>query len=159
MRDFVNLGVWYIILYMDRSRKPVFILIIVVFVLVVAGFLSRNELGNIFNSNNANGGMLSGYQAVFLTNGQVYFGKLENANSKHPVLTEVYYLQSSQQNPQSTTDQSNQQQTKLSLVKLGNELHGPTDKMVLKGDQILFWEDLKDDGQVVKLIKENQAKK
>lgn len=96
----------------------------------------------------------SGYQAVFLTNNQVYFGHLENAESRSPVLKDVYYLQANQQNPQS----GNETQPNLQLVKLGNEVHGPQDEMVLKADQILFWENLKDDGKVVKAIKDNQKK-
>lgn len=94
------------------------------------------------------------YQAVFLTNGQVYFGHLENASSKSPVLRDIYYLQSTPQNPQAGSDQ--QQQPQLSLIKLGNELHGPEDKMVLKADQILFWENLKDNSKVVETIKQSQ---
>src|ERR1700743_2242299 len=35
----------------------------------------------------------SEYQAVFLTNGQVYFGKLANLNNKYVTITDVYYLQ------------------------------------------------------------------
>jgi hypothetical protein len=95
------------------------------------------------------------YQAVFLTNGQVYFGHLRNPESQTPVLTKVYYLQSNQQNVQSTTTNSS---TQLSLVKLGNELHGPEDMMALNHSQILFWENLKDSGKVVQAIKQNQKK-
>ncbi len=98
----------------------------------------------------------SGYQAVFLTNNQVYFGHLENPESRTPVLKDVYYLQSNQQqNPQSGSST----QASLSLVKLGNEIHGPEDAMALKADQILFWENLKDNGKVVQAIKQNQQKK
>jgi len=35
---------------------------------------------------------LSGYQAVFLSNGQVYFGHLAKVNSAYPELTDIYYL-------------------------------------------------------------------
>ncbi|MBI4034361.1 hypothetical protein HY380_00515 [Candidatus Saccharibacteria bacterium] len=98
------------------------------------------------------------YQAVFLTNGQVYFGHLENASSQHPSLTDIYYLQSNPNNPQNTSQNQQSAQNQLTLVKLGNELHGPQDEMVLKADQILFWEDLKDDGKVVQAIKNNQVK-
>lgn len=41
---------------------------------------------------------------------------------------------------------------RISLAKLGNELHGPEDKMFINSDQLLFWENLKDDGQVAKAI-------
>lgn len=102
----------------------------------------------------------SQYQAVFLTNGQVYFGHLKDASSKTPTLTNVYYLQSTPNNPQTGgTATAQNAQTQLSLVKLGNELHGPEDSMAIKGDQILFWENLKDNGKVVQAIKTNQTKK
>ncbi len=94
------------------------------------------------------------FQAVFLTNNQVYFGHLENAESRTPVLKDVYYLQASQPNPQSGTAA----QQNLSLVKLGNEIHGPEDAMALKSSQILFWENLKDSGKVVQAIKQSQKK-
>src|SRR5579884_2508774 len=33
------------------------------------------------------------FQAIFLTNGQVYFGKLANLNNKYVTITDIYYLQ------------------------------------------------------------------
>lgn len=95
------------------------------------------------------------YQAVFLTNGQVYFGHLSNPGGHNPVLRDIYYLQSQPSNPQNTSSSQNQQ-SQLSLVKLGNELHGPQDKMVIKSDQILFWENLKDSSKVVQAIHQYQ---
>lgn len=98
----------------------------------------------------------SGFQAVFLTNGQVYFGHLKDAGTKMPRLTDIYYLQSNQQNnPQSGSKEAPQ----LSLVKLGKELHGPEDSMTIKSDQILFWENMKNDSKVVQAIQQNEAKK
>jgi hypothetical protein len=35
------------------------------------------------------------------------------------------------------------------LIKLGNELHGPTDKMYINRSQVLFYEQLRKDSQVV----------
>jgi cell division protein FtsW (lipid II flippase) len=92
------------------------------------------------------------YQAVFLTNGQVYFGHLHNSNSSQPTLTHIFYLQS-KQSPQGDTTTQSTNANNLSLVKLGNELHGPTDMMAINKGQILFWENLKDDGKVVQAIK------
>jgi hypothetical protein len=40
----------------------------------------------------------------------------------------------------------------LSLVKLGNELHGPKDEMTINKAHIIFVEDLKADGKVVTAI-------
>ena len=66
-------------------------------------------------------------KAVFLANGQVYFGKVSAQNSQFLRLTDIFYLQVSQtlQPPQSGV----QPQQKIDLVKLGNELHGPQDLM------------------------------
>lgn len=94
------------------------------------------------------------YQAVFLTNGQVYFGKISNENSKYPVLREVFYLQVTQ-----TVQPAEPGQTppsNINLVKLGGELHGPTDEMRINRDQILFIEDLKSDSRVVQAIQQFQ---
>lgn len=95
------------------------------------------------------------YQAVFLTNNQVYFGKLEAINSHYATMSDIYYLQVQQLQPKDESTTGNQ---KLTLVKLGNELHGPVDKMKINTDQILFWEDLKEEGKVVQAIKQYQEK-
>ena len=91
------------------------------------------------------------YQAVFLANNQVYFGKLSNQDSKYPVLTDIYYLRVTQ------SLQPSQPNPNISLIKLGDELHGPADRMEINRDQILFVEDLKPDSQVVRAIKDYRA--
>lgn len=99
------------------------------------------------------------YQAVFLTNGQVYFGKVANEGSNPVVVHDIYYLQLQRQiQPKPEGEEKDKQaQPQVQLVKLGNELHGPKDEMRINRDQILFIEDLKDDGRVVKAIKDFQA--
>jgi hypothetical protein len=91
------------------------------------------------------------FQAVFLNGGQVYFGKVHSLNDKFITIDNIYYLRVNQQvQPnQTTTNAANQD---VSLAKLGCELHGPTDVMVINRDQVLFWENLKTDGQVTKAI-------
>jgi len=86
-------------------------------------------------------------QAVFLTNGQVYFGNVSRMNSRWVRIKDIYYLQV-QQPLQPPKDPKDQQQPQISLVKLGNELHGPKDTMDINRDQILFIEDMKDDSKV-----------
>jgi len=113
------------------------------------------------------------YQAVFLTNGQVYFGKLNQWSTMigHDlVLTNVYYLQagdSSKQTPKQLEAPSSAKSTsqlttptptptptapELSLIKLGSELHAPEDKLVINRSSVLFWENLKENGKVVRAI-------
>lgn len=93
-----------------------------------------------------------GYQAVFLANGQVYFGKL-TASSGWLKLTDIFYLQTSQ--PLQQTSGSalvNDPNQNIQLVKLGSELHGPMDEMYIGRKEVLFWENIKDDSKVVDAI-------
>ncbi len=88
-------------------------------------------------------------QAVFLSDGQVYFGDITEIEEDTLVLENVFYLQVDQD---LQAGEENSQQS-LSLAKLGaGELHGPEDKMVINRDQVLFWENLKNDSAVVKAI-------
>lgn len=145
----------------SSSKMPWVILGVVVVVLVVLGVLFRGQIFGKKNGSAPAASASSGYQAVFLTNGQVYFGKLSQANTDYPVLTDIYYLQVVQpplQGQQSgTTPPAANSQSQISLVKLGNELHGPVDEMHISRPQILFYEDLKSDGQVVKAIQAYKA--
>lgn len=94
------------------------------------------------------------YQAVFLTNGQVYFGKVGGLNSQYVDLRDIYYLNSQSQSADGNTAQDDNANSTFSLVKLGCELHGPSDKMVINREQVTFWENLKTDGKVSKAIED-----
>lgn len=93
------------------------------------------------------------YQAVFLTNGQVYFGKLQSTPGRYAVLTDIYYLQVSRALQQPGSD-SVEDQPNLNLIKLGDELHGPEDAMYIERKNIMFWENLKPNSNVVRAIEE-----
>src|SRR4029077_5324407 len=80
------------------------------------------------------------YQAVFLTGGGQYFGKLQPQGDDWFLLTDVFYLSSS--------DQSGTQ-----LIKRGNEAQGPKEPMIISRAQVLFIENLRDDSDIVGLIK------
>ncbi len=139
------------------SKLPWIILALVVVVLIVLAVLFRDK----FSSKSGTGEIKSAeYQAVFLTNGQVYFGKMSGSKETYVVLKDIFYLQV--QNPpiqgsQQQQQQQQQAQPQLSLVKLGNELHGPVDEMHINREQILFYEDMKADGKVIQAIKEYKA--
>ena len=97
------------------------------------------------------------YQAVFFTNGQVYFGKLHPQNSEYMKLTDIFYLQTNaknsddSKNPQKTV---NTQDQDVQLIKLGEEVHGPEDVMIISKSQVLFFENLKSDGKVASTIEQ-----
>jgi hypothetical protein len=96
------------------------------------------------------------FQALFLTNGQVYFGHLTGINNGYVLLTDIYYLQV-QQTVQPSSNSASSQPQSVSLAKLGNELHGPEDAMYVSRDQVLFWENLKNSGKVVQAIQSYQS--
>ena len=85
------------------------------------------------------------YQAVLLSNGSVYYGKLSGYGTGHPILTDVYYILSK-------TDPETKQVTNI-LVKRGKELHGP-DRMYLNARQIVFVEPVGGESKVAQLISE-----
>lgn len=89
------------------------------------------------------------YAAVLLDNGQVYYGKLANAGSSFPELTDVYYVQS-QVNPD-TKAVSN------TLVRRGNEWHGP-DRMFLNERHVVLIEPVGTASKVAQLIEADKNK-
>lgn len=92
------------------------------------------------------------YQAVFLTNSQVYFGKIVGTEDGYIKMTNIYYLQAPTEQVSVPIQKPTQSQS-FSLVKLGNELHGPTDEMYINRDHILFYEDLRSDSSFVARMK------
>ncbi len=93
-------------------------------------------------------------QAVFLNGGQVYFGNIKDLNEEYVQMNNIYYLRVNQTVQPNQANASGQQaaQNDISLVKLGCELHGPMDEMQINREQVIFWENLKDDGQVAKAV-------
>ncbi len=123
---------------------------LIALVLIVVGVIFVLMMSN-FKNPEADAVAKNKYQAVFLNGGQVYFGNISDLNSKYIKLGNIYYLRVNQTvQPNSSTSSNND----VSLVKLGCELHGPQDTMVINRDQVVFWENLKDDGQVVKAVNE-----
>ena len=131
---------------MSKGKK-VFVALLIIAAIVVAAVVAMRtgNLGGLALPGVS--GNTSGYQAVFLTNNQVYFGKITGMNSQFPTLRDIYYLQVNR------TDGAQIRAEDVNLVKLGNELHGPTDEMRINRDHILLVEDLKSDSGVVDAIK------
>ena len=75
------------------------------------------------------------YQAIFMTNGQTYFGRYYDRIGAYAKIEDVYYLQQIQ-----GTDPDAAAETKI--VRRGNELHGPAPRMLVPKSAILFVEDL-----------------
>ncbi len=142
------------------SLATVVVLVLTLAVLVTSGVFGYQALQKA-------GSTVSGdvqedrFQAVFLTNGQVYFGKLSNVEGNYIKLKNIYYLQVQQAVQPSTSNpeqQSDTSDSQVSLTKLGKELHGPTDQMFISRSEVLFWENLEKDSTVVKAIADYENK-
>lgn len=87
-------------------------------------------------------------QAIFLADGQIYFGYASSLRNQVVVVKDIYYLQAVQplQSTDSKTPASATQQ--VNIIKLGSEIQGPTDQMKINRDNIKFIEDMKSDSEV-----------
>mgnify|MGYP001558037801 CR=1 FL=1 len=151
--------------------------VVFILVLIIVGggvyFLKPEWLGKKTTSTSPTGTVVkisdakaSEYSAVFISNNQVYFGKVSDLNAEFATLREVYYLkiQNSLVPPQEGDvkvegkDSQPQQKNELTLIKMGNELHGPTDEIKINNKHILYIEALKTDSKVVKAINDYKAK-
>lgn len=97
------------------------------------------------------------YQAVFLSNGNTFFGKLETVGSSQLKLSEVFYPESSA--TAGEDDQlENPDENTTRLIPFREHMYGPEDEMMFDRSQLVFFMNLKSDGQVSNLIKEYQDK-
>lgn len=140
---------------MKNKKGWIFFLILIIVIVVVAFlFFAISSDDDVLGFSNKS----SNYQAVFLVNNQVYFGKLAKANSQYPILKDIYYLQVNQ--AIQPIEEGQGSSPDISLIKLGGELHGPTDEMKINRDHILLIENLRSDSNLVGAIlkhKENAS--
>jgi hypothetical protein len=123
---------------MHRKRNYSAAIILILFLLTLAG-CSEEKLR--FSTE---------YQAVFMDNGQVFFGKIENAGGDHPLLKEVFYI--------GRQTSSDGKEVKNILLKRGSEWHGP-DYMYINRQHIAVIEPVSPSSRVAQLIKEAKDQK
>jgi hypothetical protein len=118
-----------------------FISAVILTVAAIASIALRSNEAAYVDKNN--------YQVVTLADKQAYFGKITKITNTYIVLTDVYYIQG-------TNDQNATSSANTTLVKRGCEIHKPQDQMTIRQDQVDFWENLQSDGQVAKAIAEEK---
>lgn len=137
------------------SNQPSKLLIIVaaIAVVLVAGLFFW-----LANKGGGNGIDSSKYQAVFLSNGQHYFGKLEDVNDRYMKLTDIFYLERSSEDglgSESDEDQKTPEPSTTELKKLTDStLFDPEDEMFILRDNILYYENLNPEGRATRAIEE-----
>jgi len=83
------------------------------------------------------------YQAVFMDNGQVFFGRVQKSGSSFLTLRDVFYIQR-----QAGKEEKEPQNI---LVKRGREWHGP-DAMLINLEHVVLIEPVAPDSRVFQLI-------
>lgn len=91
------------------------------------------------------------YQAVFLSNGQTYFGHFIDRIGPYVKVEGAYYIQQT-----NTADEQAPPESRL--IKRGNELHQPLPVVLIPRTAILFVEDLRPDSAVVQFMQKQGAK-
>jgi flagellar basal body-associated protein FliL len=134
-----------------RKRKLCRLIILIILILLVVAGIVCGIL--YFLSHRVGLGEPGKWQAVFLVNNQVYFGKIVKETKSTLVLRDIYYLR---ETPNMTEKETGPQWT---LVKLGEEIHGPTDEIRINKAMVLFVETLKPNSQVVQTIETLKTKK
>lgn len=90
------------------------------------------------------------YQAVFLSNGQTYFGRLIDRIGPYVKIENAYYIQQ-------TNTADDQAPPESRLIKRGNELHQPLPVVLIPRTAILFIEDLRPDSPVGQFMTKENA--
>ena len=127
------------------ALRRIFVLLLVLIALILLVLIVRTQLfragiSTLFAPSAAEAIDRSAYQAVFLTNGSTYFGKLQPQGDDWFLLSDVFYLSASDQ-------------TGTQLIRRGSEAQGPKEPMIISREQVLFIENMRDDGDIVTLIK------
>jgi len=92
------------------------------------------------------------YQAVFLANGQTYFGRYSDRLGPYGRIDNVYYIQQTK-----SEDPDKAPETKLQ--RRGIELHQPTPRMLIPKSAISFIEDLQPGSQIAQFMDQDPAAK
>lgn len=127
------------------SLRRIFVMLVVLILLIVLVLIVRTQLfragiATLFAPGATEIIDGNAYQAVFLTNGSTYFGKLREQGDHWFVLEDVFYL-------------SVTQETGTQLIKRGSEPQGPKEPMLIPKSQVLFIENMREDGEIFTAIK------
>jgi hypothetical protein len=118
------------------QKNQIILWIVIIVVVVAVGIGVGMHLGQPDDATGA-----SEFSAVYLSTGDVYFGKYSAFPSPH--MTKTWYLQRS-------TDAQNQPQ--LGVAPLSSVFWGPVDDIKFNQKEIIFSVRLRNDSQVVKVM-------
>ena len=139
----------------NQSSKKSIWWTLAVMLLIIAVAFGGWLLWSANNKNTVAGIETDKYQTVYLMNGQIYFGKLTALNDTQLKLTNVYFLQTNTTD-EAAADASDDTASKAQLIKLSEAIYDPQDEMIISKSQMLYFQNLRDDGRAAQLIKDEQ---
>ncbi len=89
----------------------------------------------------------SNYYAVFLQNGEVYFGELAGDSQNELRLRNPYFLQTNGEDPQTVLATSG-----FVIMKVAKQQHQPVNEMYINKIHVIYREPLRADSQLVESI-------
>src|SRR2546428_13375776 len=109
------------------ALRRIFVMLFVLIALILVVLVARTQLfragiATLFAPSAGEAIDRNTYQAVFLTNGSTFFGKLQPQGDDWFLLTDVFYL-------------TNSEQSGTQLIKRGSEAQGPREPMVIPRQQ------------------------
>lgn len=88
------------------------------------------------------------YQAVFLTSGQAYFGKITEITNEYVKMEDAFSIKVQQ----AQTGESATGQSEIKLLSIEDEFYQPQGYMLIEKNAILFIEELKDSSSIIEVM-------
>lgn len=93
------------------------------------------------------------YQVVYLTNGQAYFGKLQNTSGEYLVMKSPYTVQTVENK---TDDKTTDKPATTALLRVRDQVYGPEDSIAIRTETVSFWQNLRDDSKISTALRAKQ---
>ena len=133
----------------NRPKKGIIVFLVLIFVLIFIfisiSFWQNGTVRNVIQTFK----FKDTYQAIFLSNGQVYFGKISEITNKYVILNKPFFIkvEQKQENLEEISDQP-----ELKLISIKDEFHKPKDYMIIEKSSIILIEELDSSSQIVDII-------
>lgn len=125
------------------------LIIILLFVLVIAFIGVSLWQDGTFRNISQTLRFKNSYQAVFLNNGQLYFGKITEITNAYIIMDRPHFLQLAQE----PIDQEEQEvQPEMKLISIKDEFHKPKDFILIEKSSVIFIEELRSVSQIADAI-------
>lgn len=142
------------------NTKLFWIAIVIIFLIVNVLIIIFSAQVSDFIQKIISGG--NNWYAITLNDGKIYFGHIKDIDDNSIKLSDVYYLEEYQAEQASALGNENFQiqntpEKKYALVKRGSERIDATDNtMFINRSNVLFWEKLLSDSEIVSKIREKE---